>query len=240
MTAPAWARGMILAGAALALAPAALAELRPLPAERPVEPAPEERPADLASPPPEPAPEERPADLAAPPAEPAPMPREVGVVAEPDGYRGDPYKAPVPATLRGAMTIDDATAHALWWSGRVPFVDVMPVPVRPPDLPEGTIWRDPPRQSIQGATWLANMGYQGLDPASLDEFLAGLAFVSKGDKAAPLVFFCMSNCWMSWNAGKRAMEHGYTHVFWYPGGADGWAAEGWPLETVKPWKPTPG
>ena len=36
---------------------------------------------------------------------------------------------------------------------------------------------------------------------------------------------------MSWNAGKRALENGYTRVFWYPdgvrrlGGANGWALE---------------
>ncbi len=157
--------------------------------------------------------------------------------AEPEGYRSDPYRAAVPATLKGAEVIDDAAAHALWRSGRVPFVDVMPTPVRPPDLPEGTIWRDPPRESIPGAVWLANTGYDALDDVTQGYFLASLALISGGDKAAPLVFFCMRDCWMSWNAGKRAIENGYSRVFWYPGGADGWAAAGWPTERVRPYQP---
>ena len=33
----------------------------------------------------------------------------------------------------------------------------------------------------------------------------------------PLVFYCDANCWMSWNAAKRAMDElGYSRVYWYP------------------------
>ena len=35
---------------------------------------------------------------------------------------------------------------------------------------------------------------------------------------------------MSWNAAKRALALGYTHVAWYPEGTDGWAAADLPLE----------
>lgn len=152
----------------------------------------------------------------------------VGFAAElePQGYRGEPYRAPVPATLEGAMVVEDAAAHALWWSGRVAFVDVLPAPVRPANLPAGTLWRDPPHETIPGAIWLPNTGYDGLDPATLDYFLEGIAGVTDGTKGAPVVFFCRSDCWMSWNAAKRAMEHGYTRVFWYPQGTDGWSEAG--------------
>ena len=207
-------RAAVLALICLAAAPAGWAQTRPLPAERP----------PLAESPP---PEAR-GPTAAPPE---------ARVPEPEGYHGEPYKSPVPATLKGAEVIDDTTAHALWWSGRVPFVDVLPTPVRPPDLPEGTLWRDPPRESIPGATWLANTGYQGLDDVTLGYFLAGLALVTGGDKDAPFVVFCKRDCWMSWNAGKRALENGYTRVFWYPAGSEGWADNGWALERVEPFKP---
>lgn len=177
-----------------------------------------------------PMPADRPLSGAAPP-------EARGPAAEPAGYRSEPYRATVPATLKGAEVIGDDAAHALWRSDRVPFVDVMPTPVRPSNLPEGTIWRDPPRDSIPGAVWLANTGYDALDDATRDYFLTSLARITGGDKAAPLTFFCMRDCWMSWNAGKRAIENGYSRVFWYPDGADGWAAAGWPTERVRPYQP---
>ena len=37
-----------------------------------------------------------------------------------------------------------------------------------------------------------------------------------------IVFYCLKNCWMSWNAAKRAKTFGYTQVLWYPGGTEGW------------------
>ncbi len=53
-------------------------------------------------------------------------------------------------------------------------------------------------------------------------------------RARPLVFYCLKDCWMSWNAAKRALELGYKNVDWYPEGSDGWAAAGLPLEKRTP------
>jgi rhodanese-related sulfurtransferase len=39
---------------------------------------------------------------------------------------------------------------------------------------------------------------------------------------------------MSWNAAKRAMTLGYTHVAWYRDGTDGWTAHGFPTEARQP------
>jgi PQQ-dependent catabolism-associated CXXCW motif protein len=155
-------------------------------------------------------------------------------VPEPAGYRSAPYRAPVPDTLQGAEVIDDAQAHALWESGAAAFIDVLPHPPKPADLPEGTIWREPPHETIPGASWLPDTGYDALASETLAYLLTGLETASGGTRAAALVFFCKSDCWMSWNAAKRAIEHGYARVSWYPGGVDGWAAAGWPLETVVP------
>ncbi|TPE52137.1 PQQ-dependent catabolism-associated CXXCW motif protein [Amaricoccus solimangrovi] len=154
-------------------------------------------------------------------------------VPEPDSYHGEPYRSPVPATLKGAEVIGDAAAHALWRAG-IPFVDLLPTPVRPANLPAGTLWRDPPHETIPGATWLANTGYDALDPATERYFLDALAGLSGGRMDAPMVFFCKQDCWMSWNGAKRAVETGYARIFWYPAGTDGWAAQGWPLERVRP------
>jgi PQQ-dependent catabolism-associated CXXCW motif protein len=157
-----------------------------------------------------------------------------GTPPEPAGYRGEPYRAPVPATLHGAQVLDDAGARRMWEDGTAAFVDAMPRPPKPA-LPEGTVWRDKPHPSIPGAIWLPNVGYDALDPDTLAYLRAGLAQATGGDRARPLVIFCKSECWMSWNAAKRAVEDGYARVFWYPEGVDGWAAAGGRLEPARPW-----
>lgn len=155
-------------------------------------------------------------------------------VAEPDGYRDEPYAAPVPAGLSGATTVDTEEAQRLWKEGRVIFIDVLPREPRPKNLPEGTVWRDRPRDTIPGATWLPNVGYAELSSEEADYFRTGLGAVTDGDPSRPVLFFCREDCWMSWNAAKRALEYGYQDVYWYPGGSDGWSAAGLATELAEP------
>ena len=152
--------------------------------------------------------------------------------AEPDGYRMDRYRAPVPATLAGATVVDDAEVHRLWEEGKTAFVDVLPRPPKPANLPKNTIWRGKPRRSIPGAIWLPNVGYGEIHEDTHTYFKAGLKKVTGGDPDHPVLFFCLADCWMSWNAAKRALEYGYTQVYWYPDGTDGWEFEDWPTEKV--------
>lgn len=155
-------------------------------------------------------------------------------VPEPDGYRMEEYRAPVPDTLAGATVLDTAAAEALWKSGAAIFVDAMPRPVKPANLPAGTVWHDKPRTSIEGSHWLINTGYGKLSPEVQTYFEGRLASLTKDDKAKTLVFFCEPECWMSWNAAKRALSLGYTDVRWYPGGATEWAAAGLPTAQASP------
>ncbi|MEM1300041.1 MAG: PQQ-dependent catabolism-associated CXXCW motif protein [Pseudomonadota bacterium] len=156
--------------------------------------------------------------------------------AEPQGYRMDHYRAPVPGTLAGATVVSDAEAHRLWEEGKTAFVDVMPRAPKPAGLPEGTIWREKPRRSIPGAIWLPNVGYGAIHADTHAYFKAGLAEMTGGNVEQPVLFFCLADCWMSWNAAKRALEYGHTTVYWYPDGTDGWTFEDWPVETVKPFE----
>ncbi|MEL0029015.1 MAG: rhodanese-like domain-containing protein, partial [Perlucidibaca sp.] len=64
--------------------------------------------------------------------------------------------------------------------------------------------------------------------------LDGLERATGGDRARPLVIFCQAGCWMSWNAAKRALAHGYQQVLWLPEGMDGWIGEGYPVENLQP------
>lgn len=155
-------------------------------------------------------------------------------VAEPEGYRTQQYRAAVPSELSGGTVITTPEAEALWREGQAAFVDVLPQAPKPANLPEGTIWRDKPRHSIPGAIWLPNTGYGALAEVTLDYFLTGLKAASGGDKAHPLVFFCLEECWMSYNAARRALELGYKDVSWYPDGTDGWTFFDLPAEQIKP------
>ena len=158
---------------------------------------------------------------------------------EPEAYRNDNYRAPTPKTLRGARTVSTVEAEALWRAGTAAFVDVMPHVPRPANLPAGTLWRDKPRLNIPGSVWLPDTGYGELSSAMEGYLRAGLERVSAGDRAKPLVIYCQRDCWMSWNAAKRAVAWGYSGVIWYPDGTDGWQEAGLPLENGTP-TPRPG
>ncbi|MDO5704390.1 MAG: PQQ-dependent catabolism-associated CXXCW motif protein [Paracoccus sp. (in: a-proteobacteria)] len=158
-------------------------------------------------------------------------------VPEPDGFRGAPYNAPVPATLAGARVVDGSQALDLSEQG-VPFIDAMPRVTRPKGLPPGTFWRQPVHLTIPGAIWLYDTGYERLAPVEQARLEAGLAAATGGDRAAPVVIFCRADCWQSWNAAKRAVDLGYTGVIWFPTGTDGWLdAGGADLITAEPADP---
>jgi PQQ-dependent catabolism-associated CXXCW motif protein len=153
---------------------------------------------------------------------------------EPSDYRMDDYRAPTPATLRGAIVLSTVEAHAHWEKGDAVFVDVLPRPPRPAGLPDSTIWRPKPRDDIPGSVWLPDTGYGALAEVMQQYFERGLQQATDGERNRLIVFYCLANCWMSWNAAKRAVALGYTNVAWYPDGTDGWAAQNLPLEPRTP------
>ena len=155
-------------------------------------------------------------------------------VAEPNGYRTSEYRAPTPASLKGARVVTTAEAEALWTAGTAVFVDVLPRPPRPANLPAGTIWRDKPRLDIPGSIWLPDTGYGELAAITEDYLRRNLARATSGDRGKLLVVYCLRDCWMSWYAAKRALALGYTNVAWYPDGTDGWAEAKLPLKDCEP------
>lgn len=154
-------------------------------------------------------------------------------VPEPDGYRGEPYRAPVPDTLAGAQVIDAAGALALHADGAA-FLDVLPRKARPEGLPPDTIWNEPAHLSIPGAVWLWDTGYQALSPPEEARLRDGLTRAQADDPDRPLVIFCRADCWMSWNAARRAVEWGFAPVLWFPGGTEAWQEAGGDLVPLTP------
>jgi PQQ-dependent catabolism-associated CXXCW motif protein len=161
-------------------------------------------------------------------------PGENPSIDEPESYRSDDYRSPTPATLRGARVVSTVEAQAIWREGSAAFVDVLPHVTRPPNLPVETLWRGQRRLNIPGSTWLADTGYGELSAATENYLRFGLQRATGGNPAMPLVIYCQRDCWMSWNAARRALSWGYTAVIWYPDGTDGWQDAGLPLEEATP------
>ena len=153
---------------------------------------------------------------------------------EPEGYRTDNYRAPVPASLAGARVLATGEAEAIWRAGAGVFIDVLPHAPKPQNLPAGTVWREKPRLNIPGSIWLPDTGYGTLAAATDDYLRHGLARASGGNRATLLVIYCLADCWMSWNAAKRALSYGYHNVAWYPEGTDGWQRADLPLAESQP------
>lgn len=136
------------------------------------------------------------------------------------GYRIAQYRAPTPSTVPGGTTISLAELEALVPNGAL-LLDVMPSEGAGPDPTTG-IWHTPkPRDHMRGSTWLPDVGKGTLSPAIATYFSSQLSKLTAGNFAQPVIIYCQADCWMSWNAVKRAASYGYTALYWYPDGTDG-------------------
>ncbi|HTO84249.1 MAG TPA: PQQ-dependent catabolism-associated CXXCW motif protein [Methylomirabilota bacterium] len=157
-----------------------------------------------------------------------------GPVPEPPGYRLDNYRAPVPLSIAGGKAVGTEEAEALWTGHRAIFIDVLPAPRRPEGLAPGAVWKPLPRLHIPGSLWLPDVGRGEINQRLESYFRDNLGRITAGNNASPLVFYCLADCWMSWNAAKRAISYGYTQVYWYRDGTDGWTGELLPTEAGTP------
>lgn len=160
--------------------------------------------------------------------------RAESLVPEPEGYRTEDYRTLVPDTLAGARVLTTAEAQEIWRAKTGIFIDVLPRPPKPSNLPVGTVWRDKPRQNIPGSIWLPDTGYGQLAQVTEAYLRQGLQHATAGNRAALIVVYCQADCWMSWNAAKRILSYGYSNVAWYPDGTDGWARANLPTEESQP------
>jgi PQQ-dependent catabolism-associated CXXCW motif protein len=147
-------------------------------------------------------------------------------------YRMDDYRAPVPATVPGGTVLHIAEMLDLVRSGGGVLIDVLPAPRRPETMRPGMPWMPEPHKTLPGALWWPEVGRGALPPAMESHFRQRLEDVSDARRRL-IVFFCLSNCWMSWNAAKRAASLGFR-AGWFPEGVDGWEAAGLPVETAEP------
>lgn len=150
-----------------------------------------------------------------------------------DGYRIAQYRAPVRAAPPGVGRIAPAAVAGLRPGRDVLLIDVLPAEGGHRDADgRWRLARD--RSSIPGARWFPEAGRGALAPGIAPWFALGVARLTHGRKDAMIVTFCLSDCWMSWNAARRLRALGYRNVWWLAEGTDGWRDLGLPLVPLLP------
>jgi PQQ-dependent catabolism-associated CXXCW motif protein len=158
-------------------------------------------------------------------------------VAEPAGYWEGDVDASTPSTLHGGRVIHVEEVEALLRRGEAVVIDVSNTPRRPAELAPGAPWLPVPHRAIPDALWLPGVGAGALTQEVEDFYRGRLQQATAGNVDAPLVVYCHENCWLSWNAAKRAIGYGYRRVFWFPDGIEGWTAAGRQTKVVAPQGP---
>lgn len=164
----------------------------------------------------------------------------IGVVGESglfsdQGYRIAHYRRPLPSATPDGVRLDTQGVSELIRNSDPLLIDVLAITLRPETPQFGLSWLPAsPRKHLPGSVWLPNVGYGQLEPCMQAWFERSLHRFSGGDLDQPMVFYCVTDCWMSWNAVKRASELGYRNLYWYPEGSDGWAEAGLTLVSGEP------
>jgi PQQ-dependent catabolism-associated CXXCW motif protein len=136
-------------------------------------------------------------------------------------FRISQYRAPTPQSVPGGITITLEDLQRLTQGSNAVLIDVMPSEGVGPDPVTG-VWHVPkPRDHMSGSIWLPDVGKGSLTPALDAYFQANLARSTGHEKSRAIIIYCQADCWMSWNAVKRAASYGYTILYWYPDGTDG-------------------
>lgn len=146
-----------------------------------------------------------------------------------NGYRIAWLRSPTPESIEGAVTLNLVELTEKLNSSSPPvLIDVLP-------LTWMGVWVEmEPHRSLPGAVWLPNVGRAALDSLWTGYLHEHLRRLVGEDKGRELVIFCRADCWYSWNAVRRLVEQGYTGVFWYRLGTDGWLEAGRELVDIDP------
>lgn len=154
------------------------------------------------------------------------------------GYRTGHYRAALPEKAPGSKRIDAKTLKAMIDAGDVILLDVNAHVGAGYDPLSGDWFVQEKRFDIPGSTWLPDVGAGYLTPEMTRFFRENLQKLTTGDKSKAIALYCQADCWMSWNASKRASSWGYSNLYWFPEGDAGWREAGYELVEAKP-EPVP-
>ncbi len=150
------------------------------------------------------------------------------------GLRTDYYRAALPSSVPGGKRINVKEVHSHFKNKSAIFLDVMAHTGTGPDPLDGK-WRiAKPRQNIPGSIWLADVGTGSLTPEMRKYYQENLKKLTNGDTSKAIIMYCTADCWMAWNAVRRASKWGYTNLLWFPEGTEEWIDAGHKVENSIP------
>ncbi|NBF06658.1 PQQ-dependent catabolism-associated CXXCW motif protein [Pseudomonas sp. Fl5BN2] len=147
-----------------------------------------------------------------------------------EGYRTSLYRSPTPTRIEAAQIIDTPGLQALLQQQPNPLL----IDVYRRQWLQGRFIDSEPHANLPGSHWLANTGDGELNPEWQAYFTGNLQRLSNADPQRALVFYCRADCWLSWNAVKRAAALGYKNIYWYRDGLDAWEAASLPVVAARP------
>lgn len=147
-----------------------------------------------------------------------------------EGYRSTLYRSPTPTFHDQAHILEPSELVAL----QQQQPDALLIDVYRNPLLRGHFTLQEEHKNIPNSLWLANCGDGALDEQWTAYCEDHLAQATAGNFAHPIVFYCRSDCWLGWNAIKRAHALGYNNLYWLRDGIDGWEQAGLPLELAQP------
>lgn len=150
------------------------------------------------------------------------------------GYRSASYRAPVNRAPFPARRITLAAARRLHPERGALFVDVLAAEGAHRDAVSGQWTLIAEHESIPGALWFPDVGHSAPDPVLWRAFADRVATFRKAHPKAPVIVFCRTDCWMSWNAARRLAYAHAPHILWLPEGIEGWRDAGGTLAKVQP------
>lgn len=152
----------------------------------------------------------------------------------PARLRMDHYRSPTPVCVPNGITLDIAGLQQLQQDAKPVLIDVWAILLRKEEGFPSAWLPSEDHYTLPDAVWLPNVGYGTLE-SDIEYYLqTNLQRLTKGNKETPLIFFCVADCWMSWNTVQRVREYGYTQVYWFKNGTDGWDEAGLPLVKTDP------
>lgn len=151
-----------------------------------------------------------------------------------EGYRSARYRAPVDLPPFPAVPITLAKALRLRAGVDALFIDVLPAEGGVRDAATGQWTLGVQHDTIPGAAWHPEAGRGEPDPLLWRGLRDAVQTARARRPALPVVVFCRSDCWMSWNAARRLAREGFSEVYWLAEGIEGWHQAGRVLVRAEP------
>lgn len=135
-----------------------------------------------------------------------------------DGYRSKNYRSPTPTETSFATVVDAEDILKLSKENEnLVIVNVVPL-----DMDGSTFIQAKPHEGIVNSIWLPNVGYGQINEMTKNYLVENLNLAMNNNNDTVFVFYCKIDCWMSWNAARRASLLGFKNISWYKNGIETW------------------